>query len=60
VALASDAAQIVVYRIRVSPRQVDWPGDPELPKVGGNGRADVWNVFESIDLTQFLFHWPAS
>lgn len=48
--LASDPAEIVVQRIRITTRQVGGRRDPQLAQIGGDSRADVRDVFETSKL----------
>jgi hypothetical protein len=49
VALAGDAAQIVVHRIRITPRQLAGRRDAQLTQISCNGGADVGDVLQAGD-----------
>ena len=43
-------AQVLVQRIGVTAQQVGGGGDAQPPEVGGDGRADVGDVFQGGDI----------
>ena len=56
VALAGQAANFIVHRIRITSQQVDGQRDPQLTKFSGDGRADVRNVFKACKTLTLLLH----
>jgi hypothetical protein len=52
-ALAGDAAQVVVHHIRVTSQQFVGRRDPQPEQIGGDSGADVRNVFQTNDLSPF-------
>ena len=45
-ALARDAAEVVVHRIRITPRQLAGRCDPQPAQVGSDGGADIRDVLQ--------------
>ena len=48
--LTGQAAKVVVHAVRVTVQQIGRLGDSQLTKVGGDGGADIRNVFEKDDI----------
>ena len=52
-ALAGDAAQVIVHFVWVTTKEIVGLGDSQLAKIGGDGWADVGDVFKSCQFTAF-------
>ena len=50
VALAGQAAQLIVHRVGVTSEQIGGPGDSQLREIGSDGGTDVGNLFETDDI----------